>query len=323
MNIEKKKIAIGYLCAIGAVVFWGFDTVVIRWLIQQKIDPFLVGDLRLFIGSAVLALIVAVEGIIGNHSWERVRYSKFFWLITLSLAVNFLLFHKGLEFTIASDAVLLEAFSPVMVLIIVMLFLPSKIKHLLIHPGMPQTVLKIVIIGSIGSSLLLINDPKDLLIQSNIKLIGDIIEFIAMFAWALVMIGMHEYQKREQNKNSIAVTAQFLFFAAIIITPFINWSNLNIITSTQWFWILILGVFSTGAAYVLWHTASKFLDILPLITLFNFVSIFTITIESIALNMPISWKLLIGGALILYASMRAKLINDKYKILTKEEPPGE
>lgn len=323
MNSESKKMLIGYLCAVGAVVFWGFDTVVIRWLIQQKIDPFLVGDLRLFIGSAVLALIVITFGITGNRNFPRVHYSKFFWLITLSLAVNFLLFHKGLEFTIASDAVLLEAFAPVMVLIITMLILPERIKHLLIHPGVPQTVLKIVIIGSIGSSLLLINDPKDLLIQSNIKLIGDIIEFIAMLAWALVMLGMHEYQKREENKNSVAVTAQFLFFAAIIIAPFVNWSNLNIITSVQWFWILILGVFSTAVAYVLWHIASKFLDIFPLVAIFNFVSIFTVVIESIVLKLPISWKLLIGGALILYASMRAKLLNEKYKILTKEEPPAE
>ena len=57
--------------------------------------------------------------------------------------------------------------------------------------------------------------------------------------------------------------------------------------------------------------------------LFNFASIFNVITESVVLNTQISWKLFIGGALILYASMRAKLLNDKYKILTKEESPGE
>lgn len=323
MNPESKKILIGYLCAIGAVIFWGFDTVVIRWLIQQNIDPFLIGDLRLFIGSLVLAVIAIIFNTTKNSIFPHIHYSKFFWIIVLSLAGNFLLFHKGLEFTIASDAVLLEAFSPIMVLIIAMLFLPERMKHLMIHPGVPQTILKIAIIGSIGSSLLLINDPKDLLIQSNVKLMGDIIEFIAMFAWALVILSMHEYQKRENNNSSSAAAAQFLFFAAVIIAPFVNWSNVETITYVQWFWIAILGIFSTGAAYALWHLASKYLDVFPLVAIFNFVSIFTVTIEAIVLDLPITWKLIIGGMLILYASMRAKIINEKYKILAKDEPPAQ
>lgn len=308
---------LGYLAGITATIFWGFDTVVIRWLIQQGIDPFLIGALRLYIGSTMIILVTAALRIKKGHISTRIAYTKFFWLTTVGLAANFLLFHKGLEFTIASDAVLLEAFSPVMVLIIVMLFIPNRVKHLLQHPHLPQRILQIIILGSIGSSLLLINDPKDILMTTQSKFIGDIIEFIAMFAWALVLLGMHEYQKREDQHNILAATAQFLFLAAVLISPFVPWGEISFLSPTQWGWILILGVFSTGFSYVLWHFASKLIDIFPLMTIFNLVSVFTVLTESLALGLNITWKLFVGGILILYAAMHAKLINTKYKILEK------
>lgn len=323
MTPKRKKI-IGYIAGILATLFWGFDTVVIRWIIHEGVSPFLVGISRLIIGSAILSIVVVVTNIVKKKPlFPRIRYSKFFWLITVSLALNFMLFHKGLSYTIASNAVLLEAFSPVAVLIIIMLFLPQRITHLIKPINLPQKVLQIVVIGSIGSSLLLINDPKDFLISNNVKLIGDIMEFIAMFAWALVMLGMHEYQQREEHTNILGATAQFLFLAAIILAPFTPWYELMHLTLMQWVWLIILGVFSTGAAYALWHVASKYLDIFPLMTIFNLVSIFTVITESYFLGLQFSWKLFVGGIMILYAAMHAKWLNEKYRLLEKEIPPAE
>lgn len=310
---------LGYLCAITATVFWGFHAVVIRSLINQGVDPFLIGALRLFIGSTVLTIIIAVTKTVRREHYPKIPYSPFFWLIAVSLGVNFLLFHKGMEFTIASDAVLLEAFSPVMVLIIVMLFLPQRIPHLLKHTRLPIRILQIVIVGSVGSSLLLINDPQDLLITSKSKFIGDIIEFIAMFAWSLVLLSIHEYQTREPNHDSMAAAAQFLFVGGLVMAPFVPWTELASLTSSQIFWILLLAVFSTGIAYFLWHVASKYLDVFPLITIFNFGSVFNVTTETVVLGLKLTWKLLVGGLLILYAAIHAEVINTKYKILGKEE----
>lgn len=323
MNLEKRKLFIGYLCAISATIFWGFDTVVIRWLIHDGVNPFLIGDLRLFIGSAVLSLFVIGIGIFRKKNLQAFTSSKFFWIITVSLALNFILFHKGLEFTIASDAVLLEAFAPVMVILITMLFLPKSVEHLLRHPGIPQKILQIVVIGSVGSSLLLINEPTGSFLKPNAKLIGDLIEFAAMGAWALVLLGIHEFQKQSGEQAVLASTANFLFIAGLILAPFVPWKELAGISYTQWLWILGLGVFSTGFAYVLWHKASKYLDLVPLITIFNLVSIFTVLTESIVLDLEITWKLVLGGILILYAAFHAKVINERYKIVKTEETPGE
>lgn len=321
MTPERKKI-IGYLAGIFATIFWGFDTVVIRWIIHEGVSPFLVGISRLIIGSAVLSIGVVIANFARKKAiFPRIHYSPFFWLITIGLAVNFILFHKGLSYTIASNAVLLEAFSPVAVLVIIMLFLPQRMTHLMKSSNLPQKVLQIVVVGSIGSSLLLINDPKDFLTSSNVKLIGDTMEFIAMFAWALVLLGMHEYQQREEHTNILGVTAQFLFLAAIILAPFTPWNELMDISPIQWVWLIILGVFSTGAAYALWHVASKYLDVFPLMTIFNLVSIFTVITESYFLGLQFSWKLFTGGIMILYAAMHAKWLNEKYRLLEKEIPP--
>ena len=69
------------------------------------------------------------------------------------------------------------------------------------------------------------NNAKDQVIIYEQKFIGDIIEFIAMFAWALVMIGMHEYHQREKKQIFCSATAQFLFVAAVIMIPFVPWRN--------------------------------------------------------------------------------------------------
>lgn len=314
MNPLRKIILLGYVCGITAAVLRGFHAVVIRVLINQGVDPFLIGSLRLFVGSAILALIIGVTSTARRKSFPKIPYSPFFWLISISLGVNFLLFHKGMEFTTASDAVLLQAFAPVMVLIIVMLLIPNRMEHLMRQPQLPQRVLQIIILGSVGSSLLLINEPADIFITTKAKFIGDIIEFIAMFAWALVLLGMHEYQKREPNHDSLTATAQFLFVGGIVMAPFVPWSELAALTNEQMFWILILAVFSTGISYFLWHLASKYLDVFPLMTIFNFGSVFNVTTETLVLGLKLTWKLVVGGLLILYAAVHAEVINTKYKI---------
>ncbi|MFA6521212.1 MAG: DMT family transporter [Candidatus Gracilibacteria bacterium] len=319
MTNEKKKMIIGYTCAVAATMFWGIHAVIIRWLLNGGVHPFLVGDLRLFIGSTFLAVVVSFTTLIKEKKlFPKVHYSKFFWLISISLAVNFVIFHIGLKYTIASDAILLEAFSPIAVLVIVMIFMPDKIKHLMKVADLPYKILLTLVIGSIGSALLLINDPKDLLITSHSKLIGDAIEFVAMFTWALVLLGMHEYQQREGSKyNILAATSQFLFFAGVMLAPFVPWTEMTAISSQQWIWITVLSVGSTGISYVLWHLASRYLDIFPLMTLFSLASIFTIITESAFLGLQITWKLAIGAGLILYAAIQAKKINSKYKTVNE------
>jgi len=310
---------IGYSAAGVSAFFWGIHAVIIRILINQGVDPILIAALRLYIGAGVIALVLLIWKGLRKEKALEIVYSRLFWIITASLAVNFVLFQKGLEFTIASNAVLLEAFAPVMVLILALLFLPQRVAHLTNRYRGVQKILQIVIIGSIGSSLLLINDPQDLLSTNENKLIGDLLEFIAMFAFALFIMGVHEYHTRFKSHNALLVSSQIFIFAAILITPFAMWNQLPSITSMQWFWITMIGIFSTGVAYVAWHIASKYLDIIPLITIFNLVSIFTIISESLVLGLNISWKLIVGSILILFAAYQAKILNAEYRLIEKEE----
>lgn len=320
MTPERKKMLRGYVCGMSAALLWGFHAVLIRILIKQGVDPFLIGALRLFIGSTTLAILVSGQSILKRKKLPHVRYSRFFWFIAISLAANFLLFHKGIEFTTASDAILLEAFSPVMGLILAMVFFPSRIDYLMKHAGLPQKIIFTVVLGSIGSAFILMNEAQNLFITSEAKFTGDMIEFIAMFAWALVMLSIHEYQKREPNQNIIAVTAQYLFVGGVIMTPFVKWTQMASITQTQWMWIFVLGILSTGIAYFLWHIASSSLDVFPLMTIFNFVSVFNVTMETVVLGLQLSWKLLVGGVLVLYAAVKAEMINAKYKIAYTASP---
>lgn len=320
MRLPSPKIFLGYICAVSAALFWGFHTIVIRYLTASNVPALGIAAIRLFIASALLTILLILFGFSKKgRMFEKFPYEKFFWFTVFGLTVNFFLFHIGLKYTIASDAILLEALSPVIVLVLIILFLPARIRHLQRETNVLRKILFIFLAGAIGSSLLLINDPKDLLLQGELKLKGDLLEFGAMFFFALFMLGSHEFQQRHPETHPFKITAHLFFFCGLFLAPFVPWNFLFHLTTLQWIWILILSVFSTAISYALWQTATKYLDVLPLVLLFCLSSVFTVLIESIVFRLEVSPKLIVGALLILTASIVTQIMTARRKLISPQE----
>ncbi len=314
VNMKINKTFLGYLCGLIAVFFWGFHSVVVRKLTHESINPEVIAVLRLFIGSFTVLGVTAITRFFSKDSKKvnfNIKYTFYFWLTVVGLALNFIFFHQGLKFTYASNALLIETFAPVFVLFFIIFFLPSRIEFLRKRHDLVTKLVFIVLIGSVGSSLLLSSGAKDQFIKLENKFLGDVLEFMAMLFYAMFLVGSNEYKKQNMDKSAMSTAGQFLLFAGLIVAlvlPFTTkFDDILKITLNQWFWIGILGFFSTGIAYTLWHMASKYLRVITLSLLFSLSAVATVVVENLVFGTTITWRIVVSSILILSASILAEL----------------
>lgn len=317
--MKNSKIT-GYIAGILASFFWGIHSVLIRYLTEMGVSPYLIAGVRLYIGVITLFILIFLGKIFGRkkEAEEKIQFNRYFWIAALFLGVNFLLFQSGLGFTLASDANLIQNFSPVVVLVISTLVLKHRIKEIFPNQKLWLSVFQVVLIGSIGASLVLINDVNDAIIKSDVKFLGDFIEFIGMVFFAIFVIYSREFAEINKSVSSMKITMLILLVAAIPVTLFVPFADLIKLTAGEWWVLIFIGVFSTGVAYALWHVASKQLNVVPLTLNLAYMGIITVLSEVVFLKMALDWKFILGAILMIGASVAAENINMKAQKLLKE-----
>lgn len=311
--MQRSSTLSGYAAGLLASVFWGIHSVIIRHLTEQGISPYLIAGLRLYIGTLTLFFIVGLDRVINyKKRKEPIKFnlsSHFFWIAALSLGINFLFFQTGLEYTLASDANLIQNFSPVAVLIISTIFLTHRIKEIAPNKSFWTKVFQIVLVGSIGASMVLVNDSNNKIVSDDLKFLGDFLEFAGMIFFSIFVICSSEFSKIQKNIPSLYVTTLTLAVAAIPVSFFVPFGDLMKLSAEQWSLILFIGVFSTGVAYWLWHIASKRLNVIPLTLNLVYIGIITVLSEVLFLHIALDWKFVFGGVLMIVASVAAEIIN--------------
>lgn len=314
--MQRTSILIGYGAGLLASFFWGIHSVIIRHLTEQGVSPYLIAGLRLYVGTLTLLLIIGIQKLVRlKRQKEPVKFklNYFFWIAALSLGVNFLFFQTGLQYTLASDANLIQNFSPVAVLIISTIFLSHRIKEIAPNKFFWTKVFQIVLIGSIGASLVLVNDSNNAVVSEDLKFLGDFLEFAGMVFFSVFVICSSEYSKTEKNVPSLNVTMLTLAVAALPVSLFVPFGEMATLSLEHWGLILFIGFFSTGVAYWLWHIASKRLNVIPLTLNLVYIGIITVLSEVIFLHISLDWKFILGGVLMVIASVAAEIINIQAK----------
>lgn len=310
--MKRTSTLIGYSAGLLASFFWGIHSVIIRHLTEQGVSPYLIAGLRLYIGTLTLVVILAIKRLIDIkkvHQPTKFKFNNLYWIAAISLGINFLFFQTGLQYTLASDANLIQNFSPVAVLILSTIFVSHRIREIAPNKVFWTKVFQIVLIGSIGASLVLVNDSNNTIVADDLKFFGDFLEFAGMIFFSIFVIASSEYSKKEQKTPSLCVTMMTLAVASIPVTLFIPFRDLAKLDGTQWGEIVFIGVFSTGVAYWLWHIASRHLNVIPLTLNLVYIGIITVLSEFIFLHIALDWKFILGGVLMVVASVAAEVLN--------------
>lgn len=273
-----------------AVIFWGTSFVATKTVLNE-IKPVTIIILRLILASTLLTIIA-----LSTKRKFSINFKNHSWIFILALVAVFHLWIQvtGLQYTTASNTGWIIGTAPVFMVILGFFFFKEKI-----------TLLQFLGILVALFGLLLLIGKGDI---TNIGLIenqGDLLVLGSAFTWGVYSM----VNKKISLSYSPLMTILYLFLMmAVIIIPFnLNTETINSVINLSfisWIWILFLGIFCSGVAYVIWAQALRdmesakvgaFLYFEPLVTV---IAAWFFLREEITLLMIFSGLLITAGVFI-------------------------
>lgn len=320
--IKNKWIILWYILALIAVFFLSLNGIGWRFLTTDEwLNPILVVFLRFFLGALLLLFFLLFfskkqDFVQLLKSKKPLQKSKNFWFSGIFLFLVVLTFILWLKYSSASNIVLIQSLSPILVALITIIF----------YPGFRQKynyrkIFFIAIIASIWSSLLVSDNSLTIISDNNLKFLWDLLAFASMVFFALFSYYYVELKKEFDNSNWLVITFFFLCIWLLLSLPslFFFYTQLFSISLIWLYFIWIIWFASTWLAYLLWFYAGKHLSALTLVVIYNLVWLLTIISEFLFYSdtsNKITYKLYIWAFLIISSLYYMNYIQNK-KVLTK------
>jgi drug/metabolite transporter (DMT)-like permease len=273
-----------YIKPFTAITLWGISFVATK-IVLDELSPLQLIFSRLLLGIIFLTSIIIVrkEGLTIDK-----RSGLFIFILSLVGVVHLAIQVTGMQFTSASNTGWIIGITPVFMSLLGIYFFKEKLSVI--------NVAGIVI--ATGGLLLLISGGN----LMNIDLIrnkGDFLVLGSALTWSIYSI----INKKITFNYSPLLTMFYLFLFMIIIVSFfvVGESYFNAIVNlkiTTSGWLIFLGVFSSGLAYLLWaeslkemksSSAGAFIYIEPFITVIT---------AALLLQEPITTVIIISGVII-------------------------
>ena len=282
--------AFRYLLILLAIIFWGTSFVATKTVLHE-IKPVTIIILRLILASVLLTIIA-----LSTRRKFSINLKSHGWIFILALIAVFHLWIQvtGLQYTTAANTGWIIGTAPIFMATLGFVFYKEKV-----------TLFQLVGILVALAGLLLLIGKGDI---TNIGLIenrGDLLVLGSAFTWGVYSM----VNKKISLSYSPLMTILYLFLMmAVIIIPFnLNTETINSVislSSISWMWILFLGIFCSGVAYVIWAQALRdmesakvgaFLYFEPLVTV---IAAWFFLKEEITLLMIFSGLLITAGVFI-------------------------
>lgn len=276
-----------YLMLSGSALFWSGNFVLGRAMIAD-IPPITMSYWR---WSVALALILpfTLKSLISQWPIIRANLPLLIFMGTLSVAGFNTLAYLGLQETTATNAVLINSFIPILIILF------SRIM-----PGTSISLLKLlgILISSVGVMLLLTRGSLDNLLAFQLNR-GDLWVLSAAGVWAIYSISL---RWRPTQLSASAFLLFTMITGDLILTP-IYWLNLlnepaMAVNINNLMAISYVALFASIGAYLCWNqgvkmvgasTAGQFIHLMPL---------FGTAMAIIFLGEQLFWFHLLGAAAI-------------------------
>ncbi|MEJ2045328.1 MAG: DMT family transporter [Reinekea sp.] len=290
----------GLLLAIIATFLWGTHSVLGRYL-AGSLPVELISVSRLLIGALSLLCLLLFRVFTGSETIEvlKLRRNDVQPLVVSSVCVgiNLFLFHWGLKFTTANNAMVLESTAPIFVALLAPLFLLERIS---------KRDISLSLVAFFGILLVVYSNNA-----GTFSIFGDSIELLAGLTWALFIL-----LSKKLNSDSTSLTQRLknlmyvLFGAGLLLLAF-TVLNTELTVKRNWLLpLLYLGVFPTAIAYSCWYEAGTLLKPTLLAILFNLSVVFTTLNAYLFLGEKLSLLSCLGISIILGAITWMALKND-------------
>jgi drug/metabolite transporter (DMT)-like permease len=234
----SNKSLYAHLAVLSANLIYGANYTIAKQVMPQYIQPF--GFI--FIRVLVTAIIFFVIGTFGtNEKVDRKDIGRLFLCAVFGVAINQLLFFKGLDLTTPIIASLMMTTNPIMVLVVASIIIRERI-----------TIRKItgIIIGIVGASTLLLWGKTASF--SSASALGDFFILVNSLSWGVFLIIVRPLM---QKYNTITVMKWVFLFGSLLVFPF-GWEQFKIIEwntfdAGVWMGVFYVVICTTSVAYML------------------------------------------------------------------------
>lgn len=301
----KKRIISPYYMALGglwlAIFLWGMHAPAGRYLAMRGVSMTGLMAARLWIGSLIFWTFLILKGKV-DMSFLRGNFRKVATLSVIGIYLNMMTFQYGMKYIPATLVLLLENLAPFFVIL-----LRWKID------GKTPTRIETFCQATAFSGLLIIIAGKGGISGDwNQFLIGIILEAIAGITWAIYTYFSGRWlnsiifkdDKADRFFPCLNFICVLLTISAILATPNLFALNLNTLEMNDYLLILMVGIFQTGIAFMLWNYALGILPVTLVSICFYMTVVFTCMNEVIFLHLRPSGVMYFGAALILGSALQ-------------------
>lgn len=235
---ELKNNLPAHLAVLSANLLYGANYTIAKEVMPDYIAPFGFIFIRVVCTAAIFLMIGAA---VTKEKVENKDLLKLAICAVFGVAINQLLFFKGLDLTLPINASLMMTTNPIMVLIVASLIIREKI-----------TIKKVsgIIIGIAGAFILLI--PGNSVEFNTSTAWGDFLILINSLSFGVFLILV----KPLMNKYKTITVMKWVFlFGTVLVTPFgweefsnIQWNTFHM---NIWLALLYVVIGTTSLAYML------------------------------------------------------------------------
>jgi len=285
-----------YLKPLAAVTFWGISFIATKQVLNE-LHPLELIWLRLLFAVVFLTVMALL-----TRQDFRISYKNHSGILLLAFVAAFHLWIQvtGMQYTTASNTGWIIGVTPVFMALLGFIFFKESL-----------TVIRILGILIAFTGLLLLISKGHISGIDFISNKGDLLVLASAFTWSVYSI----INKKVSLAYPPLMTILYLFsFMVIILSPFTlsisMFSHAAEMAYTSWLWILFLGVFCSGIAYVLWAQALTEMDNAKAGAFIYFEPFITVYTAWLILNEEITFLTILSGIIITAGVI---LVNLKWK----------
>lgn len=257
-------------------------THIVAKVVVRDVEAFTLTLIRTVISAAAMGFILMIRG--KKPAVRREDYAAFFWLSFLAVPLNQFLFLYGMKYTIPSNAALLYATTPVIVLVFSHFFLGESLSRFKIAG---------VMLGFTGVTIVIFERG---LSASMEYVFGNLVIFVAVLAWALYTVyGRKMIVKYGAIETScLTLIGGTILFLPMGIIPALRFP-FETISASNWLQIGYLGIVTSVFSYLLWYFALGRIEAGRVALFSNFQPLIVTALAVTLLGQSITAAFVVGG----------------------------
>ena len=255
-TVKRTKIQ-SYSIIILAVFTWSFSEIIVK-LLQGSVGPLSLSFFRFFIGGICLFAVLIFKRDLSGI-WKMIKENWKLLLIAscFALGLSNVIYFIGITYTQANIGATIYTTYPIWITIYSIFILKERGNLKLKFLG--------IVIGILGVAILLTNFNLFALLSAE-NLFGNFLVLVGAIIWGFYSVIGKKIQMNEPELSNSALKFSMLsmllaclpIFTILIFTP--EFDYFLSYDLEEWFWILFLGIISTGLGIFLLFEGIKHIE---------------------------------------------------------------